>query len=180
MTAPATALPEGVMLRPLAVGDAAALAVLNDAAAPAVPITEPAALARLIGLARLALCFERGKCLVGFVLAMAPGCAYESENYAFFESRGIDHLYVDRIVIAESERGSGLGAALYEAVFADAEASGRLEVTCEVNLDPPNPGSLAFHERLGFRSVGTQATKGGSVTVELLAAPVVTASQRPR
>jgi uncharacterized protein len=103
---------------------------------------------------------------------MRPGADYESENYAFFEARGVDHLYVDRIVVAASERGAGLGAVLYEAVFAAAAAEGRREVTCEVNLDPPNPGSLAFHERLGFRSVGTQATKGGTVTVSLLAAAV--------
>jgi predicted GNAT superfamily acetyltransferase len=43
-------------------------------------------------------------------------------------------------------------------------------VTCEVNLDPPNPESLAFHARLGFARVGEQETKGGSVTVALLAA----------
>lgn len=46
------------------------------------------------------------------------------------------------------------------------------EATREVNLDPPKPGSLAFHRRLGFASVGEQATTGGSVTVTLLAASV--------
>ena len=74
-------------------------------------------------------------------------------------------------MIAESERGNRLGQALYAAVFAEAERLGLPEVTCEVNLDPPNPGSLAFHERLGFERLGSQATKGGSVTVALLAAP---------
>lgn len=165
-------VPHGTELRPLTVADADALVALNDAAAPAVPVTEAAQLARLIGLSGLALGLERDGTLVGFVIAMTPGAAYESENYAYFEARGVDHLYVDRIVIAESERGRGLGVVLYDAVFAAARAHGRREVTCEVNLDPPNPGSLAFHERLGFRPVGTQATKGGSVTVSLLAAPV--------
>lgn len=165
-------LPEGVTLRPLSAADAPALALLNDAAAPAVPVTAPDDLARLIALAGLALALERDGRLVGFVIAMTPGADYESENYVFFESRGIDHLYVDRIVIDAAERGTGLGAALYAAVFAAARQQDRREVTCEVNLDPPNPASLAFHERLGFRSVGTQATKGGAVTVTLLAAPV--------
>lgn len=168
----APALPDGLTLRPLTAADAPALAVLNDAAAPAVPVTAPDDLARLIDLAGLALGLERAGRLVGFVIAMQPGAAYESENYVFFEGRGIDHLYVDRIVIDAAERGTGLGAVLYAAVFAAARQQGRHEVTCEVNLDPPNPGSLAFHERLGFRSVGTQATKGGAVTVSLLAAPV--------
>jgi predicted GNAT superfamily acetyltransferase len=172
VTHPAAPLPEGVTLRPLVAADADALARLNDAAAPAVPITAPADLVRLLELAGLARGLERDGRLVGFVIAMQPAAAYDSENYRYFESRGVDHLSVDRIVIAADERGTGLGAVLYAAVFAAARAQGRREVTCEVNLDPPNPGSLAFHERLGFRSVGTQATKGGAVTVSLLAAPV--------
>lgn len=152
--------------------DATALAPLNDEASPAVPITAPADLARLVTIAELAIGLERNGHLVGFVIAIAPGADYDSENYRFFESRGIDHLYVDRIVIAESERGAGLGHALYDVVFDSARAAGRAEVTCEVNLDPPNPGSEAFHARLGFEQVGVQSTKGGAVTVSLLAARV--------
>ena len=45
-------------------------------------------------------------------------------------------------------------------------------MTCEVNLEPPNPESLAFHDRLGFGRVGEQATKGGSVVVALLSRDV--------
>ncbi len=159
-------------MRPLTTADAEALAPLNDAAAPAVPITAPDDLARLIELAELAVGVENGHELVGFIIALAPGADYDSENYRFFEARGTDSLYVDRIVIDERERGSGLGAALYDAVFEAAQRAGRTEVTCEVNLDPPNPRSMAFHERLGFVQVATQATKGGSVTVALLAASV--------
>ena len=61
---------------------------------------------------------------------------------------------------------------LYSAVFDAAQEEGRAEVTCEVNLQPPNPRSLSFHERLGFREVGRQSTKGGAFTVILMAAPV--------
>ena len=45
-------------------------------------------------------------------------------------------------------------------------------MTCEVNIEPPNPASLAFHARMGFDRVGEQSTKGGEVVVALLAAPV--------
>lgn len=159
-------------LRPLVSADAPALVALNDAAHPAVPITTVDEMRALLRLAGLALALERDGALVGFVIAMRPGAAYASENYRWFEARGSGHVYVDRIVVAESERGRGLGPVLYDAVFAEARRLGHGEVTCEVNLDPPNPGSLAFHSRLGFQQVGTQATKGGSVVVALLAAPV--------
>ena len=39
---------------------------------------------------------------------------------------------------------------------------------CEVNLVPPNEGSLRFHARQGFEPVGTLDTTGGK-TVSLLA-----------
>lgn len=176
LPASAPPLPDGVTLRRLSVHDAPALAPLNDAAAPAVPVTPSDDLARLIALAALPLGLERDGALVGFVIAIGPGADYDSENYRFFAARSTPSLYVDRIVIAESERGNRLGQVLYAAVFAAAAGAALPEVTCEVNLDPPNPGSLAFHTRLGFARVGEQATKGGSVTVALLAAPASPAS----
>jgi uncharacterized protein len=165
--------PVTARLRPLTLGDAPALVTLNDAAHPAVPITTADEMSRLVGLAALAVGLERSDELVGFVLAIASGSPYDSENFRWFEGRGSDHLYVDRIVIAESQRSAGLGPVLYQSVFDEARRHGLAEVTCEVNLDPPNPRSLAFHTRLGFRQVGTLATKGGSVTVALLARSLV-------
>ncbi len=146
---------------------------LNDAASPAVPVTAPDDMARLIELASLALVAVDGDGEVrGFVVALDPGAAYESENYRYFEERGTAHVYVDRIVVDGSARGSGIGRLLYDAVFDRARSTGRAEVTCEVNLEPPNPESLAFHERLGFARVAEQSTKGGTIRVALLAAPV--------
>lgn len=159
-------------LRPLAPDDAPALVTLNDAAHPAVPITSVDEMRGLIAIAAFARGLELDGALVGFVIAIAPGADYASENYRWFESRDIEHLYVDRIVVAASQRGRGLGPVLYDAVFDEARRRGAGEVTCEVNLDPPNPGSLAFHSRIGFRQLGSQPTKGGTVTVALLAALV--------
>jgi uncharacterized protein len=159
-------------LRRLLADDAGSLASLNDAAHPAVPLTTEDEMGRLLTLSTLALGLEIDGALAGFVLAMAAGLDYDSENYRWFEARGVDHLYVDRIVVAESQRGRGWGPLLYAAVFDEARARGCDEVTCEVNLEPPNPGSLSFHRRLGFDQIGTQATKGGAVVVALMSAPV--------
>lgn len=171
MTEPA-ASPSAPALRPLVPDDAPALVALNDAAHPAVPITGLDEMRGLVAIAAFARGLEVEGELVGFVIAIAPGAAYASENYRWFESRGVEHLYVDRIVVAAAQRGRGLGPVLYDAVFDEARRRGAGEVTCEVNIDPPNPGSLAFHSRIGFRQLGSQPTKGGTVTVALLAAPV--------
>jgi uncharacterized protein len=53
-------------------------------------------------------------------------------------------------------------------VFEHAGSLRAERVTCEVNLEPPNPVSQRFHESLGFVEVGRQETYGGSVTVQLL------------
>ncbi len=137
----------------------AAAPTAAPAAAPAAesPAAAPAALAPALG----------------FVVTLAPGADYQSENYTWFQSRSHDFLYVDRIVVSEGARDKGVGRLLYTAVFDEARALGAAEVFCEVNLEPPNPGSLRFHYRLGFEEVGQQATKGGEVLVSLLAAPVL-------
>ena len=156
----------------LTLADVPRLVELNDAASPAVPITSETEMAALLGAAGFTLAARDDDTLVGFVIGMHPGAEYASENYRFFDARSVDFLYVDRIVIDGERRGAGIGRALYEAVFDLARTGGLREVTCEVNLDPPNPESLAFHARLGFARVGEQETKNGSVTVVLLATAV--------
>jgi predicted GNAT superfamily acetyltransferase len=41
-------------------------------------------------------------------------------------------------------------------------------LTCEVNLAPPNPRSLAFHHAQGFQEMAQQMTDGGLKRVSLL------------
>lgn len=160
-----------VDIRPYTPADLAALVAVNDAAYPAVPITPAEELADLIGQSRLALVVDDGQ-PAGFIVALAPGLSYASENYTWFSARSRDFLYVDRIVLASRLQGQGIGPQLYGAVEDAARADGASEITCEVNVRPPNPGSLAFHARLGFVEVGRQQTKGGATEVALLARPV--------
>ena len=160
-----------VDIRPYRPADLDALVAVNDGAYPAVPITPASELAELIAQGRLVLVVDDGE-VAGFVVALAPGLDYASENYAWFSARSRDFLYVDRIVLAPRLQGQGIGPRLYAAVEEAARADGATEITCEVNVRPPNPGSLAFHARLGFVEVGRQQTKGGANEVALLARPV--------
>ncbi|MEM8959541.1 MAG: GNAT family N-acetyltransferase [Pseudomonadota bacterium] len=97
-----------------------------------------------------------------FVICYGPGATYDSANYAWFSDRYEDFLYVDRIVVGDELRGAGVGRALYGAVLAQAQAQAQgVPVLCEINLDPPNPGSDAFHAALGFTEVGRAETTPG-------------------
>ncbi|WP_315096901.1 GNAT family N-acetyltransferase [uncultured Cellulomonas sp.] len=161
-----------LILRAVAPADLAELARLNDDAVPAVNALGVDGLAAHVPDCALALVAEQDGELQGFVLSLAPGATYASENYRWFTEHSPGSLYVDRIVVAPTAHGRGIGRLLYEAVDERARELGLGHVTCEVNLEPPNPQSLAFHERLGFRRVGTQSTKGGSVVVALLSRDV--------
>ena len=177
------------LVRPLTDDDLDRLVELNRAAVPAVNDIDRDEMAWLVGQAELAVAVavaavpdeapDAGEAdagpadaVLGFVLALRPGLDYASENYRWFSERGADFLYVDRIVVADGHRSAGLGAALYSAVFDRARALGADEVECEVNVEPPNPGSMAFHARLGFHEVGRQSTKGGAAVVALLVHPL--------
>lgn len=163
-------------LRDVTLADLDRCLELNNAATPAVPHMERSELGRLIEASDHAfgVVDDSGADarLLGFVLTMLPGRDYASENYRYFQDRSNSFHYIDRIVVDGATRGAGLGRMLYENVFEIARAATLDEVTCEVNVVPPNPESLAFHRRMGFVEVGRQATKGGSVEVALLAASV--------
>lgn len=102
--------------------------------------------------------------VAGFVLVFAPGTAYDSENYRWFtRTFGDGFLYLDRIVIDDRFRRRGLASAVYDAVESDAASRGRL--TLEVNLEPPNEPSLAFHRGRGYAEVGTRGEPGHRVVL---------------
>ena len=84
---------------------------------------------------------------------MLEGLGYESLNYRWLSERYDRFAYIDRIAVAEAARGRRIGEALYTAAI-EAFAGNRPVLLAEVNLEPPNPGSLRFHKRLGFREVG--------------------------
>lgn len=109
--------------------------------------------------------------LDAFLVGLRPGTAYNSVNYRYFCEHYADFAYVDRIAVSKHARRSGLASALYD----DFRASLPDEVsvmTCEVNLRPPNEGSMQFHERLGFRKVAEQESEGGTKTVALMVRPL--------
>lgn len=89
-----------------------------------------------------------------FMLAFDVKPAPVSPNFDWFQERYENFLYVDRIAVSRSARRLGHGATLYRDLFAFANAAGVDLVGCEVNADPPNPISDAFHAAQGFEVVG--------------------------
>ena len=139
-----------------------AILALNNAHARELSWLEPERLDHLVGQAFLVL---RAGEADAFLMTFDQCADYDSENFLWFRARYPRFVYVDRVVVADHARGRGLARRLYEALFDKARAGGHTLVTCEVNADPPNPASDAFHAALGFTEVGQAALKGGEKTV---------------
>jgi len=163
-----------VRIRDAQVADFDAILALNEAS---VSLLSPLSLQRLGGLhaqAALHRVAVRDGAVVGFLLAFREGADYDSPNYRWFAERYPLFLYVDRVVVAGAARGHGVGTRLYRDMFEFAAASAVGVVTCEFDIDPPNPASEQFHARFGFREAGRQWVASGSKQVSLQVAPVQT------
>lgn len=119
----------------------------------------------MIAQAFCATCFEQ---TAGFLIVFDETADYDSPNYLWFRERLDRFAYVDRIVVDNEHRGRGIAKALYEDLFDRARAAGHDRVVCEVNLDPPNPRSDAFHDRLGFSELGRAKVEARDKTVRYL------------
>ena len=151
------------MIEPLEPGDATALA-LNNAHAIELSWLAPQRFAELTHRAFLA----RRIGGEAFLLAFDQHADYDSPNFLWFRARHARFVYVDRIVVAPHARGRGHARRLYDDLFARARHAGHGQIVCEVNIQPPNPPSDAFHAALGFREVGRGSIDDGCKTVRYL------------
>ena len=105
----------------------------------------------------LAIDNEHGE-VCAFCITFAPDAPDAGANHQWFTERFESFVYLDRIAIDSTHQNLGLGALLYltveQRMLDSAEHS---LLCCEVNLEPPNPGSLRFHKRIGFTEFGQRS-----------------------
>lgn len=147
--------------------DLPAILTLNQSSQPHVSSLTLDALHQLWEWSDYFRVIRDGATLAGFLLALREGLPYASLNYRWFVQRYSKFVYIDRVAIAESHHRRGLGARLYEDLHQFAALRAPV-VACEVNTRPVNEVSLAFHQRMGYRPVGSQDTEAGAKTVSLM------------
>jgi len=151
-----------MQIRAATIAEHAAVLAMNEGALPHVSSLTDSEFSVLAGQ-----CFYFGVALVdgavaGSLMALRPGEDYRSLNYRWFSEKYASFVYIDRIVVAPQFNGRGIGRALYADVERAARGVAPI-LTCEVNLNPPNPGSLAFHKKLGFAEVGQLVADEGKL-----------------
>jgi predicted GNAT superfamily acetyltransferase len=156
--------------------DEAAMLALNRAHVAETSALEAAELRSL-----LAQAFHVGTCDRGreaFLIALDQDASYSSPNFQWFKSRHERFVYIDRVIVAPSQRGRGLARLLYEELIAAAARARHVIIGCEVNVAPPNPASDAFHAALGFSEVGQAILPGGAKRVRYLVREIPLAEER--
>lgn len=145
------------MLVPL-LPDNEAVRALNNAFAAETSYLDAGDWSRLVSQARVAMFSPTAD---AFVLVLDQDADYDSPNFLWWKARRARFLYVDRVVVAATAQGRGLGRQLYTHAMEEARRLGFDRIVCEINIDPPNPGSVAFHTALGFAPAGEQRLANG-------------------
>lgn len=149
---------------------------INAANVPAVGASDASAMESLLGWSCTALVAEvEGRC-VGFCIVLPEGTPYASPNYRWFAERFTEYRYVDRIALDAGARGNGIGAACHREVAARHPSH---VIALEVNVVPPNEGSMRFHLREGFRELERAETRPGNVVSLMVRVPLVPSPKYP-
>ena len=107
-------------------------------------------------------------------LSFAAWNGAEPVGYAILSKRGAHHVHLHHFMVAESTRGSGLGALMVSELRRRAEAARARRLTLKVAAS--NPRARAFYESHGFRVAGRN---GDYDILECWLAPPVVAIHQP-
>jgi predicted GNAT superfamily acetyltransferase len=143
--------------------DATAVLLLNNANARETSALDGPGLKTLLDMAFYARGIGCGA--TAFLIALEHSAAYVNPNFTWFKASRESFVYIDRIIVSISARGQGIARLLYEDLLAAAKRAGHDRVVCEINSEPPNPVSEAFHVAMGFEAVGQATIHNGMKTV---------------
>lgn len=145
-----------------------AIREINAAAVPAVSVLTPGYFEQLLRECTVFSLIQVEERTAGYACAMPHDATYDGVEFQWFRARFLqDFLYIDQVAIDRNHREKGLGRALYGHLEEYATRNRVSTLVCEVNHDPCNSASQAFHKRCGFVEAGRMKARG--VVVSLLA-----------
>lgn len=150
----------GIVIRDMTIDDLDVVFAINEENVPAVGQETFDDLRAIFDVSSINLVAESDGRVRGFCMVMPPGVNYASPNYLYFCDRHEDFVYLDRVAITADSRGRGMGPMLYREVERRANATW---FALEVNVEPPNEGSMRFHAREGFVEVDQLETRPGKI-----------------
>ncbi|MBI2512719.1 MAG: GNAT family N-acetyltransferase [Opitutae bacterium] len=107
--------------------------------------------------------------VLGYLFAVPRTSNYDDKEIA--ELRRLiaePFYYICQVALAREHRGRGIRRTFYATLAEAARRHGARLLCCDVNVEPPNPESLAFHRRLGFRQIGAGVASNGFAVAYLV------------
>lgn len=158
-----------IRIRAMAALDSSEVLRINAVSQPGVAPLAEEELARLLTLPNEHLvattCAEATR---GYALAFHRDAPYDGEEFRTLRSVIPEpFIYIDQVAVAPSHQGLGLGRALYAGLERTGFQRRIRFLCCEVNTNPANPHSLAFHKHLGFEFLAPLSTLDGREVVLL-------------
>ena len=156
-------------LRQIVRADCGEVLRINAASLPGVAPLDKPEFDRLLEIPNTHLAIEGpAASLKGYALAFTSSAPYDGEEFQAFIDSGLKpFIYIDQVASDADHRRRGIASYLYRALEIHARQLSFSALCCEVNLEPPNPGSIAFHQDRGFRQTRVLQTQDGR-TVALL------------
>ena len=140
---------------------------LNNAAGPGILPMDAAKLAYFWENADYFRVAEKDGLLAGFLVGLGQDAEHDSPNFLWFRDRYPEFLYIDRIVIASTRRGAGVGRVFYGDVQSFAEVRVP-RLAAEVFLEGSSHPALLFHGSFGFREMGQHVMPGPALRAAML------------
>jgi len=150
-----------IVIREVRSDDLPEIRRINVESSPGVTRLTVRRIAGLVTEATLAWVAVADRGIAGYLIAFLGSASYGGEEFAWFKRRTRNFVYVDQVALAPPYRGRGIGSMLYSELERWGSRRQCESLSCEVNLDPPNPASMAFHMSYGFIQIGRMHTSDG-------------------
>lgn len=126
---------------------------LNQKSGSAAQKLPEAEFAERFDASALRLLETRNDRLVAFALGMTSRNPLPDFSLLWFATRFDDFLFLERLVVEQGVRRTGIACALLERVLQDCREAGLSSVCCQVHDRPVNREAQAFVLARGFRAI---------------------------
>ncbi|MGY6517911.1 MAG: GNAT family N-acetyltransferase [Lysobacteraceae bacterium] len=160
-----------ILIRDVRAHELDAVLALNNAAGPTILPLDAARLRQLHDTADYFRVAEVDGHIAGFLVGFSQAADHDSSNFRWFKQRFDAFLYIDRVVVAGSRRGAGVGRVFYADLQSFAEVRWP-QIACEVFLDEGSDPALLFHGTLGFQEAGQHVMAESGKRCSMLVRPL--------
>ena len=107
--------------------------------------------AKLLAISKYFIVTESNGEIVGYAIILDEDAPYsENEIFSFYPIKYKNFVFIDQVAVRPDHRRKGVAKAMYGRFL----SSEKKRVLVDFLVEPRNDESMAFHEAMGFKSIG--------------------------